>query len=1635
MKLIKKIDKEKLFQALKLGDEAYSQANKFFGMVPGAWNKVFANKDDPRDLLDLAFFLKYRRMIDGTGEPLSNEEFEKECKDLITAFANNDREKIYGYLDLWFDFALNYNPPENITTEDEALKNFIYLRAKQGLGDTKMKNYPDYVKARFSTLDSIIQLQKLQIEINIQSEVCDLIYHGNGFNISTEAYRVITGNDEKSKNDLKFVCLAYMGMQDEIEKRAEMVSSLFDAFNLSAPNPQGLATVKKVDLPKWIDEINLDESQNNRLKSELKEFGLAIRESLGVDQTSSGLLRRYLDLDQDIGIYKFIFIDGVSIYDTMPDPKKIEDGAKTLLNAFRNKTGVVSFVHAAEINGKFEYSVDTLDCNGGVENKEYSQKIDNLLNSEEARKALYQSIEQNLTPFLTEASKTYTKKRTQTLVDNAKLTLKAKDDAIKKGRVYKDKAPDGSSAVSISIDKRYIAPAMLSMGEGREIYRRYSREFFKKHPELDKALKAKIPGTNDSVCDQRDFLDLFLLAKMAKTYGLGEKNVSGDEDRQIVEEMLTAFAMRDHAGISKYLNYMFDFLSSYEIPKNIETSDDMMRAMMYIRLQQTSSMKQKENPWYIPEKYPDLMDKGRFEAFETEYFVKYQKLDAAFMQQTKINVASPYGMAKIYADARMLEAEQEEAAAGEPSDDYLEDRRLEQRHENYAELRETLAFDRKKLLDASDEFEKKYTFKISLPDSALIAGGENVDAGVLSEAGSDLYYDFFCSIYTTDYADSKVLRSHYFTNNSSRDAMRLVFVDGKSVYDIISERDGDFNEEKAGEYLLQALVNQTGLVQFAHILQGEDEIKVELDTLDVSTGSFAKDDYITKLANYEKSPDELYDKIKANINAVLVVNKQKNEEVIEYKLNKRNILRDQLNDLSSASHGHFDVEKMLDEFDQVLGKDKLDKEEYCKLWTKVWKQSMEGLKVVADSQDFEKSVPFAYVTNMVERCMNASLKLYGFEDKMLPRFGGMTIDDMSDFLTQGVSTWQQKHFEMFFDNMTQKQIDSLPNMEYRLKMWERIPIEDYKNLSFTKKADKFRDENGQLNQEGKLWATQTIINLFDRVNAMADVVTPKDIIGGNAQSVVALREKMHTFAEKLKKAAIEIGVVDEKSIEKFSGKGCPLAAEIEKFNVSINKSIEIESKLDEERRARYIREEQEQWDDFAKGDFDVFGSYDDDDVDQSFDLDEAIENEHQIARNIERSKEKREERKEIAATNEALSTAKKIDFKSFMDGRYDKVKKDPHSAYSLVAMSEMRELEVFFGAMQVDKYQKDYASLIPEEQLDIIEGEMSPSDEYACNYGVKISHEALTDIMHKMISQNLNSNLEVDKTVFSMQYALLFKDLYIETLHTLNKKCCADGTTFTSEQMNGSLSLLSKMMQDATKACGYPDIISLGGYTPKGIQKLQTDFVDKFVPKTTQEQALRKMQADSKEFDFTSENWHSGLGYTAFAKLIAQEKSLLGTKDARTAEGQAKIAQLYRAMVMYNAGRSRWSKFWNWRKNRAELASIQGFKESAMKNTGLDVRAFDSLLQNKPNESVNELSRGIEENYQLRLKGKDVDDVSNSSFKIKGDLESQSDLDDCLSERISVPEADHKTDVRFQSRSSNREDRRRDFDDSSLSNE
>ena len=278
----------------------------------------------------------------------------------------------------------------------------------------------------------------------------------------------------------------------------------------------------------------------------------------------------------------------------------------------------------------------------------------------------------------------------------------------------------------------------------------------------------------------------------------------------------------------------------------------------------------------------------------------------------------------------------------------------------------------------------------------------------------------------------------------------------------------------------------------------------------------------------------------------------------------------------------------------------------------------------------------------------------------------------------------------------------------------------------------------------------------------------------------------------------------------------------------------------------------------------------------------------------------------------------------------------------------------------------------------------------------------------------------VDKTVFEKEYKLLFGDLYMQTLYAANKLYCREGKTITAEQMTGAMRGLDKMMRDAAYRAGYPEKIVNGGVKPENFKTMQNYFADKYVPKDSAELALRTLQANSDDFDFTSSNWKAGLGYTAFTEMVSNASDNLAS-EPKNAEAKSKAAQMYKAMTKYNANRSGFSKFWNWRKNGREKRAIEQFKNLAKTTLRIGDREFEELAATQPNADLAALKAGIEKNYakmteRNNLKGSMISENSNDelSSSLRDDasernsvLDSQSETSS-MRERITVNEADHK---------------------------
>ncbi len=878
MRLTQKIDKKSLHDAMRKA----SETEKLYGKVSARMKTemdIIYEKVDQRDLSDMALFLRYKPVFDDpkNGKPLDDAEYEVECEKLILAFANDDREKIYEYLDKWFAFAANYNPPTEINNEADALKHFVYLRAQQGLGVTKMKNYQDYVQTHFTDMTSMMELQRVEQELMMQSMWNEFLFLDNDVKIDTATIRALDENPVKQLGENRVAREMFDALRPSVENRIPLVNALMDAFDLDNPNPAGEASIKKLALTDWVKSMKGKNLDADVSAEELQNITAALRGALGATETDYGLVRKYTNCGQiDLDLYKTVFIDGISIYDMLPDPKNPDAGAAKFMDAVVNQTGVVSIVQVAEINGKFEYKSDVLDVRTGEnDNPDYVTKITALEGSEQFRKALFNAEKTSLDTLLVPGREKFTKDT----ID------KIRDDAQRAER----RAPfaNGKNDFVIKADEQTIAAAFKIIDDGRKPYNIIAEHLLKDtyvDPQGNvqtNPLKESMSPKNLNI-DERDFLDLILFTEYAKTLGVGDADLTENETLKESVKMINAFASQNHDEIKKYLDRMFDFLESYTPPREIKTVEDVFKTVMYMRVQQTTRVKSLENPWYVEERCPTLIDKADFSAFEAEYLQAHAELLASWSRDTYLNLGAGFEYAELVRRADE-KREMAENAPEDYEDIVLTERSSAQFHKFTYEY---LAERRRRLAYADDFGNKNYVFRLSLPQSALALAGDNPDEDALDNCVTALWVGCISNIYNSTFVDSDALRAYGFTNSASADAVHLIFVDGKSIYDLAKEaNDGVYSQDKATKILLSALVNQTGLVQFARIMKDGEEIKMELDTIDLThKGSVETPEYVQKLSQYFADPDTRYNQIKENI---VNVCKAKKAEVEANERNKQ----------------------------------------------------------------------------------------------------------------------------------------------------------------------------------------------------------------------------------------------------------------------------------------------------------------------------------------------------------------------------------------------------------------------------------------------------------------------------------------------------------------------------------------------------------------------------------------------------------------------------------------------------------------------------------------------------------------------------------------------------------------------------
>ncbi len=1260
MKVVKSIDKKVLIEAglqcMHATDVYYEVLKEF----PDAKKLIGQRHVDARDLINIGAFLRFRKKFDGTGDVLTDEEHAEECRRMIRAFANDDREKIFEYLDGWYQFAQNYTAPEHIEAVDDAIKNITYVTSQQGLAITKLRNYPDYVLSRYPDTDSLMKLQRMASEVTMQSAQEIPLFVQHGFFLSTESFRPYASGKEIPQEHNDALKEAYASTNESIFREAYCGEYLVNSFDLNQPAPKDQVALRKATPPEIIRGLRGVDHSSEEFKAMAEALSNAVRTSIGTEVTGFGLFsdfdKKYSDRLTD---FRMIFIDGVSIYDSLPEPKNVDDASAKLLDAICNQTGVVTFAHITHIKGQFEYRMDVLDTRTGEgDNPEYLQKIAALEESEQYRKAVFSGCADNLSNLLVPAYENYIKN------GFAKIGQEAKKEIAKGFPAFHDTAAD-----STTVDNRNVGVTFYIIDEIRREYLHFATPYLKQHPEVARSFESRN-------FDLRDFQDLIIFTKLARTLGVGDADLSGDEMAVEVPKMLDAFYRQDHEAITPYLDKMYNFLADYKPPKSISTTDELLKACLYLRVQQTSAVKLKECPWYLEEKHPGAIGQAKFDAFEADYYITFDNLLRTVKRYTQLRIGAGQPFIDILEFSRRMRAMEDDRAEDEIEYDRMV-ADIDTETSVYYPSAHLLASERLRLLEETNTPDGDFTFKLQLPNRAMACIGDNVLPSKFSDEASDFHTEFIDFIYNASYTESKVIRNYRFPNTDAQDTMRLIFLDGKSVYDVVTANGQRYNGTTANKAILSALINQSALVQFAHVSQGDDGLHVELDTLDVSGRTCNRADYLQKLADFESNRAERHAAIKAHINEVFAEHKKAVEDRI------------------------------------------------------------------------------------------ASNEKY--------------------------------------------------------------------------KEEAVEQEAGILGME----------NLFD--------------------------------AEEPRKREPQIS----------------------------------EEEIDRRRR------------------------------------------------NAEYRQYIRKTKQEMA---ESLASAEVLDLSTFKDGRYSASPRAPHSAYALASMSELRNLEVYFGGMRTEEYPKDYVGLADVEAPAQPKDYNSDSETYATVNGLNINKMQLHNVMQQFVQQNLSPDgKNVDKTIFERQYMILFGDLYIRTLHSLNRRAVANNTTITASQMDNSLNMLDEMMQDVAKDVGYPEAIFRGGFTPEGLKTLRSNFVEKFVPKTMSELALRRMQANEKNYDFADPDWKKHIGYTAFLNLINTEKGKLNSPDLKTPEGKRLAVQTVRMMNDYHNSRSLWSRFWNFRKSAKELRAIDSFKTLLQTNADLCNEDFEDLYETRELSAVEELPTDLQTLY-----GRDV---------------------------------------------------------------
>ena len=1279
MKIVKSIKRESLIKAGVMYKKAADRYSEIVAEYPTEKAMMNARPLDARDLINIAAYLKFKPIIDGTGNALSDEEYDAECRKLITAFANDDREQIFAYLDDWYKFAHNYSAQENIETVDDALKNFVYISSQQGISVTKLREYPDFYMSHYPDLDSMMKLQKMQSDISVQTSQEVGLFFLNGLQINSDSFAPFeNATEEEMKKPVNMQ--GFEDFKESLELEATFSKAFIDGFSLDTPSPKDQVGVHKMVVPNELFALKSVDKTSREYKSTLDLLGNAVHASTGTTQTGFGLMTEYAGLVGTITNYRMIFIDGVCVYDSLPEPKSLEKANEMLYDALCNQTGVVTFAHVAHINNKFEYRIDVLDTRtGNNDNPEYVQKI-TALDNEEARKSLFASCAKKVSDVLEPAYKNYEKEELNKIA-------KAANEQIKKG------AHSESDAVYVPpvTDRTGMNSAFFTFDEVRRQFLTYAKQYFVKHPDAKKSLDRR-------KLDERDFQDLFVFMALPHTLGIGERNLTPEETKLEAERMVDAFASENHDAIRPYLDRMYTYLSQYKAPKKLDNVDDWIKAVAYLRVQQTSVVKLLENPWYLEERFTTELAQSKFDAFEADYFVAYDDILRAIKRQTNLKLGQGATLGEIFQEKVKADAARADRAEDEAEyDDEQFD--IDTIRSPYYSACRSVTDRRIKFLDKATTAEGNYTFKVKLPFNALSCAGEGVSDAKLAGEASNFYYEFIEKIYNPSYTESNLIRSYHFENKDDKDIMRLIFLDGKSVYDLVTEDGAKLYDSKAAKKLVfSSLINQTALVQFAHVMQSENGLSVELDTLDVSNKYFHKADYLQKLTDFEVNPSALHEKIKQNVN----------ESFIEHKL--------------------------------------------------------------------------------------------AFEERI-------------------------------------------------------------------RSGERYNEEAKE--QEAGILAVGDIFETEEAKEAPRQMTSEEDIRRRQAQS-----------------------------------------------------------------------------------------------------------------------EEKRNEVQKEKDSDKAFAAAEPLDLSTFKNGRYSVPKHSPQSAFALASMSEMRNLEVYFGAMSTTEYPKDYISLVGAEDLEPSDnGVDSDARAFAELTGVKISEEQLRGVIYTFAMQNLSEdNAHVDRTIFERQYMILFGDLYIKALHSINKLSAQKGEAPSVEKMNDAINLLDKMMQSAAYGIGYPEQIFRGGFTPEGLKTLRNNFVEKFVPKTQTELALRQIQSYSPSFDFAKSDWKKPIGYTAFRQMINVEKGKLNKPDLWHYDNKLMAVQMVRAMEEYHSRRSRWSRFWNFRKSAKELSAIESFKTLLKTNARITDEDYAELYAEVKSKSLDKLKNNIDSLYQKdKVSAQKGEAIEESEYSFKDD--------------------------------------------------